>query len=51
MESLHSTSSGLLCSGFLRSLKTNGLDERMLQRVYEILTEPGSQQRHLYVTG
>ena len=45
------TSIGLLCSGFLRSWKTNGLDERVLQRVSDILTEPGSTQRHLDVTG
>jgi hypothetical protein len=44
-------SNGLSCSGFLRSWKTNGLDKRVLQRVEDIMTEPGSKQRHLYVTG
>jgi hypothetical protein len=42
---------GWPCSGFLRSWKSNGLDERVLQRVNDILTEPGSKQRHVYVTG
>lgn len=39
------------CSGFLRSWQANGLDQRVLQRVRDILDEPGTSRRRVYVTG